>query len=122
MYEPVTYEELRIAIERKSKIDAETSGQLAERVLNYFGYNGEMIDNALTPEDRGMFYFLEEFQIISSRYEEETLFTGRPWRVFYWTLDKDKILKIIGAPVEKADSEYGVYEGLPDNVWVRQSA
>ena len=56
MYEPVTYEELRIAIERKSKIDAETSGQLAERVLNYFGYNSEMIDNALTPEDLSLIH------------------------------------------------------------------
>lgn len=118
----VTYEILSRAIRNKMGVTEDIANDIAFRVLNYFGYEDEIIDNALDQDDRRMFYFLQDVQILSTHWEEAILPTGRTWRVFYWALNVDKILEFAAPPQEEAVAELGLYESLPEDVWSSRQA
>lgn len=65
--------------------------ETAETVLNFFGFNDRIIDNLLEPEERDVFYMLEDSGLIKSEREEINLYDGKEWRVHYWVLKKDDI-------------------------------
>ncbi len=93
----VTLKELRNAIVlangRPMKlVDAE---ETAKYVLGFFGFNERIIDNILTPDDRALFYTLEDMGILKPDNGEVTLYDGRQWRIKYWCLEKSRILGIL---------------------------
>lgn len=98
------------------------SGPVAEevalRVLNYFGYHDEIIDNALDHDDRRLFYFLQDMKILSTRWEETQLISGRNWRIFYWSFNWENIQKLLEDRPERKDEE-DIYLQLPESVWNR---
>lgn len=101
-----------------------TAGQaydLAEHVLNFFGYEDRIIDNVLEPEDRDPFYQLEDFHILYTGSEEITLYDGREWRIHYWFFNRDMIRHFIENPPEpqaKPDESKSVYDNLvTDDMW-----
>ena len=98
------------------------SGPVAEevalRVLNYFGYHDEIIDNALDHDDRRLFYFLQDMKILSTRWEETQLVSGRNWRIFYWSFNWDNIQKLLEEHPENKDKG-DLYLQLPESVWSR---
>jgi len=94
--------------------------EVALRVLNYFCYHDEIIDNALNNEDRRLFYFLQDLKILCTRWEETQLATGRSWRIFYWSFNMENIHKILDNDPEK-DEPLDLYLHLPDSVWSRRS-
>jgi hypothetical protein len=104
------------AISRKVGVEANLAAQTALRVLNYFGFEDELIDNALDQDDRRMFYFLQDLGMLGTAWQEEILPTGRTWRVFYWHLNIDKIVRY-ATETNLPKVELGVYEGLPSSVW-----
>lgn len=117
----ITYNVLAKAVKNKMGVTDEIADDISYRVLNYFGNGVETIDNALDQDDRRLFYFLQDVQILSTHWEEQILPTGRTWRVFYWTLNVEKIRKAVQPVVEKHAAELGVYESLPEDVWTREA-
>jgi hypothetical protein len=47
----------------------------------------------LDPENRQLFYILEEEGMLTTEREETILCDGREWRTHYWKLKKNTILK-----------------------------
>jgi len=92
--------------------------EIALRVLNYFGYLDEIIDNALDHDDRRLFYFLQDMKILSTRWEETQLASGRNWRIFYWSFNWDNIQRLLEERPGN-DENNDIYLSLPDSVWDR---
>lgn len=107
------------AIMKRVGVDQSMAGQLALRVLNYFGYEDEVIDNALDQDDRRLFYFLQDVQLLKTAWEEAILASGRTWRIFYWYLNIEKIEEH-SRDVLEVVIEQGIYDTLPDKAWSRQ--
>jgi hypothetical protein len=97
---------------------------MAEHILNFFGYNERIIDNALEPEDRDAFYILEDAGILSTEREETTLYDGREWRIHYWLFCKEKITELASPKVQskfrqrgEIDDRENIYEDIPEDIW-----
>jgi len=118
----ITYETLASAIKNKMEVTEDVADDISIRVLNYFGFHDEIIDNALDQEDRRMFYFLQDVQLLTTHWEEVVLPTGRTWRVFYWGLNVEKIEKYAAQTIEGEEMELGLYDSLPEGVWSRSAA
>ncbi|HSA35280.1 MAG TPA: hypothetical protein P5202_01830, partial [Methanomassiliicoccales archaeon] len=91
----------------------------ALRVLNYFGYLDEIIDNALDHDDRRLFYFLQDMKILSTRREETQLASGRNWRIFYWSFNWENISRILEDKPPRNETA-DIYRSLPDSAWSRK--
>lgn len=126
MKDLVTIENLRTAIERSleaaSAQDEEWIDQIAQFVMDFFGYEERILDNRLTPRDRDIFYMLEGLGLLKTEMEEATIQKGKVWRIHYWILNRDKIEFIVHTPEEaenneKNSSEGVVYENLSESEW-----
>jgi len=80
-----------------------------------------MIDNYLEPDDRGLFYMLEEVRILMPEREETTLYDGREWRIHYWVLNTRRIIEL--QKEQKKEEREGdisdIYREIPDEYWTR---
>jgi hypothetical protein len=97
--------------------------KMAEHMMNFFGYSDRIIDNVLEPEDRDVFYMMEDVGILMTEREETTLYDGREWRINYWLFRKDRIQDLIDNKHSKNkdldEEDSSVYEEIPDDVWTR---
>ena len=112
----VDVETLSAAIQIRTGMNPEEANGIAEMVLSYFGFDLQVIDNALEPEDRKVFYLLHDVGILSSEWEETMIPSGRMWRIYYWELNVAQIRKMLivkkgGVPGEN------VYDRLPSEAW-----
>lgn len=107
------------AIMRRVGLRAEEAQELAVRMLNYFGYGEEVIDNSLDQQDRRLFYFLQDVGLLKTAWEEAILSSGRIWRIFYWYLNVENIEEFSKDEVEFHQEE-ALYETLPEYVWNRE--
>ena len=112
------HEALSKAIIRKIGVKKDAADLLAIRVLNYFGYDEEVIDNALDQDDRRLFYFLQDVSLLRTAWEEAILASGRTWRIFYWYLNLEAIEESANE-VDDPEYEPGLYDALPQDVWSR---
>jgi len=112
------HEALSKAMVRKIGLKKDAADQLAIRVLNYFGYDEEVIDNALDQDDRRLFYFLQDVSLLRTAWEEAILASGRTWRIFYWYLNLDAIEESANG-LDDPELEPGLYDALPQDVWSR---
>lgn len=112
-------EALRRTLGKKGMPDTEIC-RLADYLMSFFGFNDEVIDNLLTPEDRDVFYMLEEEGLLTTRREEINLKRGKLWRIHYWILKKRHIRKLAAKKVEEEEENYGsVYDSISEEVWSR---
>jgi len=112
-------EALRKTLGKKGMPDAEIS-RLADYLMSFFGFNDEVIDNLLTPEDRDVFYMLEEEGLLTTRREEINLKRGKLWRIHYWIIKKEYIRKLAAKKEEEEEESYGsVYDSISEEVWSR---
>lgn len=126
MKNKVDVEQLAIAIQNSEPgrpIPDEEARRIAHHILNFFGYGERIIDNVLEPEDRDVFYTLEDAGILTTEREETTLYDGREWRIHYWIFRKERVLELIKTP-EKKDAEIdqdisSVYYQIPEDAWIR---
>ena len=123
----VTVEELTQAIRNSPDnrgIPEEEAYDIARHVLNFFGYSDRIIDNVLEPEDRDMFYMLEDATILTTEREETTLYDGREWRINYWLFRKDKIRQLMDDEGRNGNSEQEetVYVDIPLDAWDRSAS
>jgi hypothetical protein len=104
----------------KKGMSEEDIGKLAEYLLSFFGYTDEVIDNRLTSEDRDVFYMLEEEGFLTTTQEEVHLKKGKLWRIHYWILKKDQILRLAKreeAGLQVKDACSAVYDDISEDVW-----
>ncbi len=115
-------------ITQEQHMEEDEAFELAQHVLNFFGYSNRIIDNVLEPEDRDAFYMLEDADILYTEREEITLYDGREWRIHYWCVNHEKIGGIINNAVEQrprtqtTDPLVSLYHNtslIPDSVWAR---
>lgn len=78
-------------MQRVTGMAYEDAEQDANYILDFFGFDDEIIDNCIDPETRQVLYILEEEGLLSTRKEETTLYDGRNWRIHYWFWKKDKV-------------------------------
>ncbi|HWM51692.1 MAG TPA: DUF6015 family protein [Thermoplasmata archaeon] len=113
----ITVQKLAQAIEKRlGGTEAEALAE-SRTVMSYFGFRSVIIDNAIHPDDRKVFYALHDAGLLQSFWETVPLLDGRNWRIFYWSLnetDLDRILVDKQAPPEEP-----VYQSLPDEAWGR---
>ena len=50
---------------------------MAEKLMKVFGFNDRIIDNMLDPEDRDVFYMIEDSGLLMTDREGTTLLDGR---------------------------------------------
>jgi len=127
----ITLDSLSKAIANRVGLDIEEARRDAGFVLDIFGFDDRVIDNVLDPEDRQLFYILEEEGMLITEREETTLYDGREWRTHYWQLkkntildyakDKNKSLRTVlydkNQPIRDISDE-SVYNGLNEDIWV----
>ena len=105
--------------------------EMARHVMNLFGFNNRILDNMLEPQDRDVFYMLEDEEILTTEREETTLYDGREWRIHYWIFRREKITEILNgnrkeipAPVDEfasmEEDESSIYDEIPDDIWSRR--
>ena len=124
----ITLDDLSKAISNRVGIDIDEAQRDAGFVMDIFGFDDRVIDNVLDPEDRQLFYILEEEGMLTTEREETTLYDGREWRTHYWRLRKDTILRysreangirkyIIDKkqPVNVSDED--IYDTLEEDLW-----
>ena len=127
----ITLDDLSKAIANRVGIDLEEARRDAGFVLDIFGFDNRVIDNVLNPEDRQLFYILEEEGMLTTEREETTLYDGREWRTHYWIIRKDVILQYAqdlsksnrAALSERMQrvtdiSDEVIYDSLDDQMWV----
>jgi hypothetical protein len=121
----VTMRQVELAIEktvgRKKGMSEDEVKKLAEYLMSFFGYTDEVIDNRLTPADRDVFYTLEEEGLLTTTHEEVLLKKGKMWRIHYWILKKDQILRLasMDEKAEEAAAPVDIYDQISDEQWAR---
>ncbi len=110
----------------QNNIPKEQAIDMAEHMLNFFGFHDEIIDNMLEPQDRDVFYTLEDYGLMATEREETTLWDGREWRINYWRFKKEKVFKLAnhGAPEEDGDNKNelrDLYDSVPEEYWMSKS-
>ena len=101
----ITLNELSKAIARRLDIDNEKAREYANTVIDFFGFHDRIIDNVLTPQERKLFYELQERGILTSEREATTLYNGNQWRTHYWRLEKDAIVKYSNGKKKKSATQ-----------------
>jgi hypothetical protein len=112
---------LKRTVGKKGMSDGEIKN-LADYLMSFFGYTDEVIDNRLTSEDRDVFYMLEEEGLLTSTQEEVLLKKGKLWRIHYWILKKDQIIRLAQIDdegLETKDEAADVYDQVSDEEWSR---
>ena len=121
----ITVEDLSQAIQDRIGLGTEEAERDAEFVMDIFGFNDRIIDNVLEPEDRQLFYILEEEGLLTTEREETTLYDGREWRTHYWLFRKDKVFVSAMEHRQKtanSSAEADIYADLPDDVWATRAS
>jgi len=126
----ITLDDLSKAIANRVGIAMDEARRDAGFVMDIFGFQDRVIDNVLDPEDRQLFYILEEEGMLTTEREETTLYDGREWRTHYWVIKKDIILNFAkdenrrtGSVLSNKQtindiSDEAVYDALDDQMWV----
>ncbi|MGB0627879.1 MAG: DUF6015 family protein [Candidatus Thalassarchaeaceae archaeon] len=117
----LTLQDLTQAIRNRVDMDMEVSvaESIAEHALGFFGFSNRIIDNALEPNDRNLFYQLQDYDLLTTESEETTLWDGREWRIHYWKF-KSNASQYVGRRSkddEDEDPYAGLYEDVPQTVW-----
>lgn len=125
----ITLDDLSKAIANRVGIDIEEARRDAGFVMDIFGFDDRVIDNVLDPEDRQLFYILEEEGMLTTEREETTLYDGREWRTHYWRLKKDTIARyskeskaeppmlLVDKKQPRNVSDDDIYNSIDEEMW-----
>ena len=120
----ITIKDLSLAIEAVLDIDEGVARKYAAIIMDFFGFEDRIIDNTLEQKERQLFYLLEACGILHTEREKITLQDGRQWRIHYWLLRKNIILKHINNKSRNGknngisqSSVETFYSGLPKELW-----
>ncbi len=119
----VNIKEARAALEKALASKGLSSTELdrmAEKIMDLFGFEDQVVDNRLTPEDRDLFYMLEEAGLVTTIEDDVQVQKGKTWRIYYWVLKKDQIHRLAHESESKGagmPAEADIYETISDDVW-----
>ncbi len=125
----MTLGDLTKAIQQAVDLDMEdeVAQGMAEHALGFFGFYNRIIDNALEPTDRNLFYMFQDVNLLTTESEETTLWDGREWRIHYWKFKPD-LRESVEAYMQRSKKTedidpYGdVYSsGDAGQIWTRES-
>jgi hypothetical protein len=111
---------LEKTLEARAGFNEDTAQEVTLKILNYFGYHDEIIDNALNQEDRKLFYYLQDIDLLQTHWEETQLASGRNWRIFYWALNLQR-LKECEIKLTQTSEDQDVYMSLPETAWSKEN-
>lgn len=111
---------LEKTLESRAGFNVETAQDITLKILNYFGFHDEIIDNALNQEDRKLFYYLQDMDLLQTHWEETQLASGRNWRIFYWALNLER-LKECEIKLTHTVEDQDVYLSLPETAWTKDN-
>ena len=99
---------------------------IAEHALGFFGFSNRIIDNALEPTDRNLFYQLQDYDLLTTESEETTLWDGREWRIHYWKFKPNaenfaSLVNQANQSKENEDPYAEIYDGMPADLWRERS-
>ena len=68
----MTLKDLTRAIQQHidTDMDVEVARGMAEHALGFFGFYNRIIDNALEPNDRNLFYMFQDWDLLTTESEE----------------------------------------------------
>ena len=103
------------------------SEKLAYLILDMANEDDYILDITLEPDERGVFYDLQEKKILGTDRDETVLGpgpkVGRYWRTNFWKIEWKNIAGIIAkAEAPEIETEQTVYTNskiLPEDAWVR---
>ena len=108
-------------------MEDEVAQGMAEHALGFFGFYNRIIDNALEPTDRNLFYMFQDVNLLTTESEETTLWDGREWRIHYWKFKPD-LRESVEAYMQRSkktediDPFGDVYSsGDAGQIWTRES-
>ena len=107
-----------------SEMEADVASGMAEHALGFFGFYERIIDNALEPTDRNLFYMFQDYDLLTTESEETTLWDGREWRIHYWRFKpelREKVLSYMDSTKEEieVDPFSDIYGEIGEMVWNR---
>jgi hypothetical protein len=111
---------LERTLEERAGFNKDTAEDVTLKILNYFGYHDEIIDNALNQEDRKLFYYLQDMDLLRTHWEETQLASGRNWRIYYWELNLERLKECALKLTQKVE-EQDVYLSLPATAWSKDN-
>ncbi len=92
--------------------------QVAEMVLNLFGPDNFVLDNVLESTERKFLYFFEELGFVESITDDVVISAGRYWRIHYWILKEDRIIKYLDKLKDVKKLNYDeMYKVISDELW-----
>ena len=124
----LTLAQLTQAIKSKVDVSMETTvaESIAEHALGFFGFSNRIIDNALEPTDRNLFYQLQDYDLLTTESEETTLWDGREWRIHYWKFKPNaenfaSLVNQANQSKENEDPYADIDDGMPADLWRERS-
>ncbi|MDA0715789.1 MAG: DUF6015 family protein [Candidatus Poseidoniales archaeon] len=124
----MTLDELTRAIQQHIDLEMEedVARGMAEHALGFFGFYNRIIDNALEPTDRNLFYMFQDYDLLTTESEETTLWDGREWRIHYWKFKPDLKERVESymqrsKKTEDIDPYADVYSSGSTSIWTRES-
>jgi len=105
-------------------MEADVASGMAEHALGFFGFYQRIIDNALEPTDRNLFYMFQDYGLLTTESEETTLWDGREWRIHYWRFKpelREKVLSYMDSTKEEVEIDpfSDIYGEIGEMVWNR---
>jgi hypothetical protein len=119
----VSIKDLKVALEKalsSKQLSHEQIERLSERIMDLFGFEDQVVDNRLSTEDRDIFYMLEEAGLVTTIEDDVQVQKGKTWRIYYWVLKKDQIMRLASesaAKAAEAEPEADIYETISEDVW-----
>lgn len=123
----ITLPVVRKAFQESLELNQYCANRYAMKFMDLFGFDDRIIDNILDQPDRQLFYLLEARGIVETHREEITLYNGKKWRIRYWSLNKEKILRLAEKFIAKSNTHHlhdatslsneAVYQELSQEVW-----
>jgi len=117
----ITIDEFAKAIQNSINIGYNDAFDIAEHLLNFFGFEEGIIENYFDNDERQVLYQLEEYGLVKFKTDEYyVLDKSNPWITHQIILDYLKIHEMAKAQAEeKEEDPEELYEKLPEEAWVR---
>jgi hypothetical protein len=100
---------------------------MADTVIKYFQYEKKANDDDIEPDLRGIFYLLEDMDLLKMDITEKHLVDGRVWRKHFWIVNENRVGKIAEYAsrrnkVQNLMDPAAVYKSLPEHFWNKRNS
>ncbi len=122
----VTLDILITSLLKHYNISFDESKNIAELLLDIFGFENRILDNILSTKIRKLFYLLQEESILTTQHERGTITDGKLWDLYYWVINKEiifqyangkKTKKIFSLIPHKESKKFSFYDKLSNSIW-----